>query len=88
MMTASFTRRPYAEAMIWKGDEDTIFHIIRRSDGVERKIRYTSKAFFTFHHLNSFEVDGCLVVDVCGHPDGSAISSLTIEVSIVFGSDE
>ena len=38
-----------------------------------------SEAFFAFHHVNAFEQDGEIVVDLVAYPDSSVIQSLYLE---------
>jgi carotenoid cleavage dioxygenase-like enzyme len=40
---------------------------------------YESEPFFTFHHVNAFEADGSLVVDLCAYEDPSIIDALYLD---------
>lgn len=53
------------------------FIVIRKSTGEVVKTRYVSEeAFFVFHHVNAYEVDDKLVVDVVAYPRPSIIEKL------------
>lgn len=50
------------------------FIVIRKATGEVVKTRYVSKEpFFVFHHVNAFEVDDKLVVDVIAYEEPSLI---------------
>lgn len=38
-------------------------------DGKSSEVVYESDAFFTFHHINSYELNNCIVVDVVAYND-------------------
>lgn len=42
-------------------------------------MKYRAKAFATFHHINAFEEDGFLMVDLCCSDDGQAINNYLIQ---------
>lgn len=45
------------------------FHLLRKSTGEAVKVRYLcDEPFFTFHHVNAYEVKGHLVVDIITYP--------------------
>lgn len=45
----------------------------------EVPLKYVADAFFTFHHINAYEQDGFVVMDICGSKDGSLVQTATIE---------
>ncbi|HEX6887683.1 MAG TPA: carotenoid oxygenase family protein [Candidatus Nanopelagicales bacterium] len=66
--------RPYIENFRWQPERGTRFHVFDRATG--RHVRsVTAPAFFAFHHVNAFEVDGELVVDLVGYDDASVIEA-------------
>lgn len=42
-------------------------------DGKPHPITYESEGFFTFHHINAYEEDGFLIVDVAAYNDAEAV---------------
>lgn len=45
------------------------FHLLRKSTGEAVKVKYMcDEPFFTFHHVNAYEVKGHLVVDIITYP--------------------
>ena len=70
--------RPYIENYRWKPERGSRFLVFDRTDGTLRG-EYRTDAFFTFHHINAFEQDGELVVDLCAYEDPSIIDALYLD---------
>lgn len=70
--------KPYIENYNWQPEQGTRFLVIRKSDG---KVVHTgeSEAVFAFHHVNAFEQDNEIVVDLVAYPNSSVIQSLYLE---------
>jgi carotenoid cleavage dioxygenase-like enzyme len=66
--------RPYIENFRWEPRRGTRFHIYDRASGAHVR-SVTTDAFFAFHHVNAFESDGELVVDLVGYDDASVIEA-------------
>jgi beta,beta-carotene 9',10'-dioxygenase len=77
--------RPFIENYTWRGDEPTRFQVFDRATG-ELRGTYETDAFFCFHHVNAFDRDGELVVDLCAYADSSIIDSLYLDRDGVRGS--
>jgi beta,beta-carotene 9',10'-dioxygenase len=74
----AFSGKPFIENYAWDGTESTRFQVIDRETG-ERRGTYETDAFFCFHHVNAFERDGELVVDLIAYEDPSVIDSLYLD---------
>lgn len=70
--------KPFIENFKWKPERGTQFILINRSDG---KVigTYSSDAFFAFHHINAFEVDNKIIVDIIAYHDNSIINSFYLD---------
>jgi len=66
--------KPYIENFRWVPQRGTRFHVFDRGTGAHVRT-VTAEAFFAFHHVNAFEADGELVVDLVGYDDASVIES-------------
>ncbi len=66
--------KPYIENFRWVPERGTRFHIYDRASGAHVRT-VTAPAFFAFHHVNAFESDGELVVDLVGYDDASVIEA-------------
>nr|XP_042902789.1 beta,beta-carotene 15,15'-dioxygenase-like [Parasteatoda tepidariorum] len=69
----------FADALSWNESEPCRFHVVRRSDGKLLDTVYLSKGFFVFHHINAYEEDDHLVVDLCVFDDGKIVNELYIK---------
>jgi carotenoid cleavage dioxygenase-like enzyme len=71
--------KPFIENFKWIPERGTKFTIVRRTDG---KVvgSYQSEPFFAFHHVNAFEIENKIVLDIVTYPDDSVIRSLYLEV--------
>jgi beta,beta-carotene 9',10'-dioxygenase len=70
-------RKPFIENFSWKPERSTVLHVISKSDHSIR--RYTADAFFAFHHVNSFEQNGDIFVDIAAYPDKSVIDAFYLD---------
>ncbi|GFY40021.1 beta,beta-carotene 9',10'-oxygenase [Trichonephila inaurata madagascariensis] len=58
------------DSLEWTPSLKTKFHVIDRNTGEELKIKYQAKKpFFFFHHVNAYEEDGHIIVDVHAFPN-------------------
>jgi carotenoid cleavage dioxygenase-like enzyme len=64
--------KPFIMNFTWRPEEGTTFIVLRRDDGSVAG-RFQSDAFFSFHHVNAFEHDGEIVVDLVAYPDTGVI---------------
>ncbi len=70
--------KPFIENYAWDGADSTRFQVIDRDTG-ELRGTYETDAFFCFHHVNAFERDGELVIDLVAYEDPSIIDSLYLD---------
>jgi beta,beta-carotene 9',10'-dioxygenase len=70
--------RPYIENYRWQPERGTRFTLVERSTG-ETVGPFEANPRFAFHHVNSYEEDGELVVDVCTFPDAGIVEDLYLE---------
>ena len=69
-----FRLRPFIENFKWKENNGTKFIIIDRVKG-EVVARIKTDAFFSFHHVNAFEVGNELVVDLATYENADVIQN-------------
>lgn len=73
-----FGRRPFIENYEWKPERGTRFTIFNRDTG-EIVARPRSEAFFAFHHVNAFEQNDKVVVDIAAYPNASVIDDFYLD---------
>jgi carotenoid cleavage dioxygenase-like enzyme len=70
--------KPFIENFSWKPKQGTVFHVIdRKTNSVVAKLK--ADPFFAFHHVNSFEKDGLLFVDILGYSDAEVIKAFYLK---------
>ena len=73
-----FKDKPFIENFGWEPELGTRIVVISLADGSVRG-EYTTDAFFAFHHINAFEQDGELVMDVCAYDDAEIIHATYVD---------
>jgi carotenoid cleavage dioxygenase-like enzyme len=66
--------KPFIENFKWKPGRGTHFHIVDRRNG-KNVIKLKTKAFFAFHHVNAFEVEDNLFVDILCYDNADVVES-------------
>ena len=74
----AFSGRPYIENYRWKPELGTRFHLFDRATG-ESVGPFETEPRFGFHHVNSYEEDGEVVVDICTFSDAQIVEDLYLE---------
>jgi beta,beta-carotene 9',10'-dioxygenase len=77
-MSMPLSKKAFIDNYEWKPERGTRFIVMDRHTGELQGIHET-EAFFCFHHVNSFERDGELVVDLLAHDDPRIIELLEVE---------
>lgn len=70
--------KTFAEGTNWQPNEPTRFQVVRKSDGKLIKT-YESAPFFSFHHINAFEENGDIFIDLSAYNDSSIIQALYLD---------
>lgn len=76
-----------AECFYWYPAQRSHFHIVSKATGKQLGV-FTAEPTFTFHHVNAFETDTEIVVDLCGYDDSRIIQLLylhELREKIAFG---
>ncbi|KAM3920985.1 carotenoid-cleaving dioxygenase, mitochondrial-like [Leptodactylus fuscus] len=71
--------KPFSEIMSWEPEQNTVFHVINKNTGKKHSATFHTKAFATFHQINAFEDQGCIVLDLCCQDDGRAVGLFQLE---------
>jgi beta,beta-carotene 9',10'-dioxygenase len=74
----AFSGRPYIENYRWKPELGTSFSLFDRATG-KSVGPFEAEARFGFHHVNSYEDEGDVVVDVCTFRDAGIVQDLYME---------
>jgi carotenoid cleavage dioxygenase-like enzyme len=77
-LALALSGRPYIENYRWKPELGTRFTLLDRQTG-EIAEGFRSDACFAFHHVNAYEQDGEVVVDMCAYADAGVIEDLYLD---------
>ncbi len=70
--------RPYIENYRWKPELGTRFTLVDRASGKAR-IGFQTDACFAFHHVNAYEDEGEVLVDLCAYADADIVEDLYLD---------
>jgi carotenoid cleavage dioxygenase-like enzyme len=70
--------KAFIENFQWQPEHGARFFVMRKEDG-QVVNTYQSEAFFAFHHINAFEREGSVVVDIAALPDASIIEDFYLK---------
>jgi len=66
--------KPFIENYEWQPARGARFLLMSKGDGSVKS--FSSEAFFAFHHVNAFEQNGDVFLDIAAYPDKSIIDAL------------
>ncbi|WP_308258699.1 carotenoid oxygenase family protein [Saccharothrix obliqua] len=70
--------KPFIENYRWRPELGTRFVVFRQDDGaVVADAR--AEPFFAFHHINAYDRDDGVVVDICSYPDAGVVDALYLD---------
>ncbi|CAI4232991.1 unnamed protein product [Auanema sp. JU1783] len=82
----------YRDCMSWNDSKGTNVLLMNRHTGKALDIKFKAPPFFTFHHANSFEKDGFVVVDYCYMRNPGTFEELELRalrrIESSFGADD
>ena len=76
-MSIPLSKKAFIDNYEWKPERGTRFIVMDRHTGELQGI-HQAEAFFCFHHVNAFERDGELVVDLIAYDDDAVIHMLDL----------
>lgn len=78
LIGSALAKRSFLECMSWRPELGTEILVFDRRSGELIK-RLETETLFCFHHINAFERDGDLIVDICAFDDPSIIYELYLD---------
>ncbi|XP_037697366.1 beta,beta-carotene 9',10'-oxygenase isoform X3 [Choloepus didactylus] len=70
IITSKIRGKAFSDAISWEPHYNTQFHVVDKHTGKLLPGMYYSKPFVTFHQINAFEDQGCVVLDLCCQDNG------------------
>jgi len=77
-LTWLLSGKPVAETLSWEPKRGTRFRIVDKHSG-EVTGTATAEAFFAFHHVNAWEEEGEIVLDMIAYPDARVVEELYLD---------
>ncbi|XP_014376799.1 beta,beta-carotene 9',10'-oxygenase isoform X1 [Alligator sinensis] len=74
IITAKLRRKPISEGLRWEPHCNTRFHVVNKHTGQLLAGQFYSKPILTFHQINAFEDQGCVVLDICCQDNGDSLA--------------
>ncbi|KAM4631221.1 beta,beta-carotene 15,15'-dioxygenase [Polymixia lowei] len=87
MATAYMRGVSWASCLKYCPDENTLIHLIDRRTGKELETMFYTGAMIVYHHVNAFEDNGHMIVDVIAYEDNSTYDMFYLEKLKEPGSD-
>ncbi|XP_032497316.1 beta,beta-carotene 9',10'-oxygenase isoform X3 [Phocoena sinus] len=73
IITSKIRGKAFSDGISWEPQYDTRFHVVDKHTGQLLPGMYYSKPFVTFHQINAFEDQGCVIIDLCCQDDGRSL---------------
>jgi carotenoid cleavage dioxygenase-like enzyme len=77
-LSMPLSKKSFIDNYEWQPERGTRFIVFDRSSG-EVHSTHEAEPFFCFHHVNAFERDGEIVIDVVAYDDASMMDLLEVE---------
>ncbi|XP_064482716.1 beta,beta-carotene 15,15'-dioxygenase-like [Ornithodoros turicata] len=81
LVLAPVRSQTYSQCFEYDPDLLVCFHVVEKETGKQLETKYVTESFFIFHHINAYEKDNHIVVDLCCHKDDSVFPTLSTDVS-------
>lgn len=79
ILTSKLRGKSLGSSINWDPELNTIIHVANKHTGEIIPLKYYTKAFCFFHHINAFEDDGFIVFDICHFESGHFLKILTLQ---------
>ncbi|CAD7689959.1 unnamed protein product [Nyctereutes procyonoides] len=73
IVTSRIRGKAFSDGISWEPQYNTRFHVVDKHTGQLLPGMYYTKPFVTFHQINAFEDQGCVVIDLCCQDDGRSL---------------
>ncbi|MEE6484756.1 hypothetical protein FKM82_014014 [Ascaphus truei] len=79
ILTSKIQGKSFSGAMSWEPGLDTVFHVVNKHTGQPHHGTFHTGAFATFHQINAYEEQGCIVLDLCCQDDGATVHAFQLQ---------
>ncbi|NXT69145.1 BCDO2 oxygenase, partial [Chaetops frenatus] len=79
IITSKLRGKAIFDGINWEPQHNTYFHVVNKHTGEVLPGQWCSKAFVSFHQINAFEEQGCVVLDLCCQDEGTSLALYTLQ---------
>ncbi|NWV19293.1 BCDO2 oxygenase, partial [Origma solitaria] len=79
IITSKLRGKAIFDGINWEPQHNTYFHVVNKHTGEVLPGQWCTKPFVTFHQINAFEEQGCVVLDLCCQDDGTSLALYTLQ---------
>ncbi|KAG8434464.1 hypothetical protein GDO86_012731 [Hymenochirus boettgeri] len=79
IITSKIRGKSFSSSLSWEPDFQTIFHVVNKHTGEPHSVLFYTKPFMSFHQINAYEDQGCIVIDLCGQDGGEDLDALSLQ---------
>ncbi|KAG8434465.1 hypothetical protein GDO86_012732, partial [Hymenochirus boettgeri] len=79
ILTSKMSGASIADALSWDPRDETVFHVANKHTGELHPVTFHTKLFATFHQINAFEDQDCIVFDICCQDDGRTVNAYKLQ---------
>ncbi|NXV02939.1 BCDO2 oxygenase, partial [Cettia cetti] len=79
IITSKLCGKAIYDGISWEPQHNTYFHVVDKHTGKVLPGQWCSKPFVTFHQINAFEEQGCVVLDLCCQDQGTSLALYTLQ---------
>lgn len=74
--TSNLRNKPFSDSINFYPKELTYFYVVNIKTGEKLATTFVSEAFMFFHHINAYEENDHIIVDVCCYDDDKFVKTL------------
>ncbi|KAM8927667.1 carotenoid-cleaving dioxygenase, mitochondrial-like [Pelodytes ibericus] len=79
IVTGNITGTPISKCLSWDPRSEVIFHVTNKHTGELHPVTFHAQPFAVFHHINAFEDEGCIVLDICCQENGEGVKIFELQ---------
>uniref|UniRef100_A0A8C5Q1S2 Carotenoid-cleaving dioxygenase, mitochondrial n=1 Tax=Leptobrachium leishanense TaxID=445787 RepID=A0A8C5Q1S2_9ANUR len=79
ILTSQLQGKSFLDCMELEPKYNTVFHVINKHTGKAHTTHFSSAPFMSFHQINAYEDQGCIVLDICCQDDGMAFDLFRLQ---------
>ncbi|KAM8927666.1 carotenoid-cleaving dioxygenase, mitochondrial-like [Pelodytes ibericus] len=79
ILTSQLQGKAFEKSLSWEPQHNTVFHVVNKHTGKPHSVNFYAQPLMSFHQINAYEDQGCIVLDLCCQDDGSAVDIFTLQ---------